>query len=387
MLLTLSVTVNGYKEVICLGYKYKHFIPQNIAPKGAKRIGLYASTGKRICTIPLGRLTPPTKEKLYSFGAVSDIHLIKSGLTWNWYPIQKFDRALSHFQEKGCAMCVVTGDLTQCGYRWNDKNDVELTQMANYRTVCEKYSDLPVYELAGNHESYYNVPITDSSELWLADTGKQDLSYTVEQGNDLFILLGQPTGGTVLESLQWLYETLEANRNKRCFVFIHPWLTDDSGNPLNAVTNNVFKMWQSNTGNKNLEAVFKNLLAHYKNTVLFHGHSHSKFENQILDACANYTDKNGFKSVHIPSSSRPRDVDAETKEATESNTESQGYLIDVYDDCIVLNGIGLTDVTAANIASKQYNVCPLGTYKIDTPLQAIEANTFTDSTGTIITVN
>ena len=366
-------------------YKFKHFIQENIAPEGVKRIGVYDSTGKKVCTVPLGRLTPVNKAKLYSFGALSDIHLIKSGIVWNWYPIEKFDRALFYFQEKGCTLCVVSGDLTQGGYRWNDKDDVDYTQMSNYRTVCEKYSNLPVYELAGNHESMYSTPITNNLDLWETDTGRRDLSYTVEQGDDLFIFLGQTSGGTAIEDLQWLYETLEENRNKRCFVFIHPWLTDDSGNPLSVMGNNVFTMWQNNTGNRNLETVFKNLMAHYKNTVLFHGHSHTKFENQALDECANYTDKNGFKSVHIPSSSRPRDVDAETSTAVYSVTESQCYLVDVYADYIILNGIGLTGITSADVASKQYQPCPLGVYKIDTTLQTIEAGTFTDGTGTITT--
>lgn len=366
-----------------MAYKYKHFIPQNIAPTGAKNIGVYDSTGKRVCTVPLGRLTQPTKEKLYSFGAVSDIHLIKSGIVWNWYPIEKFDRALSHFQENGCVMCVVSGDLTQGGYRWNDKDDVDLTQMGAYRTVCDKYSYLPVYELAGNHESMYSVPITNNLDLWETDTGKRDLSYTVEQENDLFIFLGQPTGGTAIEDLQWLYETLETNRNKRCFVFIHPWLNNDSGNPMTTMDNCVFTMWENNTGNKNLESVFKSLMAHYKNTVLFHGHSHTKFESQAVDKCANYTDKNGFRSIHIPSSSRPRDVDGVTGAHTYSVTESQCYIVDVYNDYIVLNGIGLTGVTSADLSSKQYKPCPLGTYKIDTQLVTIEAGTFIDSTGTI----
>ena len=363
-------------------YKYTHLIPQNIAPKGAKLIGVYDSDGNRITGIALGKLRHPEGEKNYCFGVVSDIHLIKSDLVWDWYPIEKFDRALSHFQEKGCAMCVVSGDLTQCGYRWSDKDDVDLTQMGAYKSVCDKYT-LPVYELAGNHESYYNVPITDNLDLWKTDTGKRELSYTVTQGDDLFIFLGQPTGGTAIEDLQWLYETLETNRNKRCFVFIHPWMSNDSGNPLSALDNNIFTMWQNNTGNRNLETVFKNLMAHYKNTILFHGHSHTKFENQALDECANYTDKNGFKSIHIPSSSRPRDVDAETKTATYSVTESQCCLVDVYDDYIILNGIGLTGITSADVASKQYQPCPLGTYKIDTPLVTVEANAFADSTGTI----
>lgn len=363
-------------------YRYTHLIPQNIAPKGAKLIGVYDSDGNRITGIALGKLRHPEGEKNYCFGVVSDIHLIKPDLVWDWYPIEKFDRALSHFQERGCAMCVVSGDLTQCGYRWSDKDDVDLTQMGAYKSVCDKYT-LPVYELAGNHESYYSVPITDNLDLWETDTGKRELSYTVTQGDDLFIFLGQPTGGTAIEDLQWLYETLETNRNKRCFVFIHPWMSNDSGNPLSALDNNVFTMWQNNTGNRNLETVFKNLMAHYKNTILFHAHSHTKFENQALDECANYTDKNGFKSIHIPSSSRPRDVDAVTNTATYSVTESQCCLVDVYDDYIILNGIGLTGITSADEASKQYQPCPLGTYKIDTPLVTVEANAFADSTGTI----
>jgi hypothetical protein len=80
-------------------------------------------------------------------------------------------------------------------------------------------------------------------------------------------------------------------------------------------------------------------------------------------------------------------VDAETNKATatESITESQCYIVDVYNDFIILNGIGLTGITSADVASKQYQHCPLGTYKIDTILQTIEPNTFTDSTGTITT--
>lgn len=365
------------------------FIAENIAPSNAKSLAIYNGDTK-ICDVDISKMKPSISgEKLYSFGAVSDIHLIKSGIVWNWYPIEKFDRALLHFQENGCVMCVVSGDLTQCGYRWgnsNTDNEPDSTQMEAYRTVCNKYSNLPVYEIAGNHESYFSsYPITNNLDSWETDTGKRELSYTVEQGNDLFIFLGQPTGGTAIEDLQWLYETLETNRNKRCFVFIHSWMSNDSGNPLSALKNGVFKMWQDNTGNKNLENVFKKLMSHYKNTILFHGHSHTKYEMQELDKCANYTDKNGFKSVHIPSSSRPRYVDVDTNKAVDITTESQCCLVDVYDDYIILNGLGLTGITSSDVSSKQYQPCPLGTYKIDTPLVTVEANTFSDSTGTITT--
>ena len=48
-----------------MAYKYKHFIPQNTAPKGAKKIGVYNANGEKMLTIPLGGLTPVKKEKLY----------------------------------------------------------------------------------------------------------------------------------------------------------------------------------------------------------------------------------------------------------------------------------------------------------------------------------
>ena len=167
-------------------------------------------------------------------------------------------------------------------------------------------------------------------------------------------------------ALQWLYNTLEENRNKRCFVFIHPNLTDDSGNPLGVyATNQFFDTWGTNT------TVFKNLMSHYKNTILFHGHTHMMFECQEADETANYTEKNGFRSVHIPSLSRPCAIIGGKREY--QNDKSYGYVVDVYEDCIVLNGMDFINTVPV----------PLGCFKIDTTLVEIPEKTFTDSTGTI----
>ena len=53
----------------------------------------------------------------------------------------------------------------------------------------------------------------------------------LQKGNDVFIMVGhygswhdgnwQSKEFVSVDELQWLYETLEANRNKRCFVFVH----------------------------------------------------------------------------------------------------------------------------------------------------------------------
>ena len=55
---------------------YSDFIAENVAPKEAKRIGVYNSKGNRVGQIPLGSLSfPNAGRKLYSFGVISDVHL------------------------------------------------------------------------------------------------------------------------------------------------------------------------------------------------------------------------------------------------------------------------------------------------------------------------
>ena len=356
-------------------YEYRHFITENIAPCGAKSIVVYDSNNTKVCSIPLGRLKPSVGEKLYSFGLISDTHLWKTETTWrgNW----KLDNALNHFATEGCSFCVISGDITETGF-YMKKNDndttetpfVEDDQFALYKGICDKYN-IPVYELCGNHESYYGQPITRNLDRLETYTGKGELLYTVTHGNDVFILIGQPKDAWVMSDtdLQLFYETLEENRNKRCFVFIHSHFPFDSGAPLITTNNTIFNTWGATKTD-----VFKRLMAHYKNTILFHGHTHEMFESQESDKSATYTKKNGFHSFNIPSLGKPKYTDTNGVRTTK-NDESQGYIVDVYADFVVLNGIDFI----------RKNIVPIGTFKIDTTLQTIEANTFTDSTGTITT--
>ena len=353
-----------------MSYKYTGFIPQNIAPIGTKQIVIYDSNNKNVGSIHLEGLAPITKEKLYSFGLVSDIHLWHLAASWN--PNPKFDNALSYFESKNCVMCIVCGDLTQTGfYRKNDENDttetpyLEELQFAKYKEICDKHT-IPVYELSGNHECYYNQSVTKNMDKWNTYTGKNVISYTVSNnettekneqllgiGNDLFILLGQSDHYAVMsdEDFSWFKELLEANQNRRCFVFVHSYIEEDSGDAKDLRENSIFDFWGTEKTNAFLE-----LLNQHKNVILFHGHSHIKFECQEMDKSANYTEKNGFKSVHIPSLSRPRNIDLSSSETPYANDASQGYIVDVYDDCIVLNGM--------DFINNQY--IPLGVLKIDT---------------------
>ena len=334
-----------------MAYVYRHFIPQNTAPKGAKNIGVYDGSGKKICTIPLGTLAPPTGTKLYSFGLLSDIHLYPLAAV-AWTPETKFDNALSFFESEGCSFCTHCGDMTQTGlYNEGDKTNLAPAQLAKYKEICDKHS-IPVYGICGNHESYIN-PITNNLAELKAYTGT-DLYYKVEYQNDVFIFIGQPTGSTPMsdEAFTFLSSTLASNSNKRCFVFIHPVWNDDSGDVNGLYASNgsgggaLLSSWSK--GNE-----LKALLAQYPKAILFHGHTHFRFEEQEKDEALNYTNKNGFHSVHIPSLSRLRTVNNGALSDTDS--ESQGYIVDVYEYCVVLNGIDLVN-------SKRV---PLGTFKIN----------------------
>lgn len=343
-------------------YKYTHFIPENIAPSNVKSIGVYSANGNKVCNISLGRLTPPTQTKLYSFLALSDVHVQYDTAT------DDLKRALT-YAESNCDFTCICGDLTQSG------TDAHLTQ---YKNIASAYTK-PIYAVGGNHDS---IPEDQTSARISQYTG-QPMYYSFNKGDDVFIMLshygkyeGDGTGWLAskfvsVEELQWLYETLEANRNKRCFIFNHVFPYEDGVGDANRYYGG--GQWRTKDGG--VGQAFISLLKHYKNTILFHGHSHLRFHLQEVDKKANYSSAVGYRSVHIPSLAVPREpVNGTT---TYIYAESEGYVIDVYRNYIVLNGRDFIDNDADG------HDIPLGTYKIDTKLVNIEAGTFTDSTGTI----
>lgn len=201
-------------------YKYTHFILENIAPKDAKKIIAYDGNGKVVCDINLGRMKQPTNDKLYSFCALSDVHI-----TYNTASAD-FQRALTYVENSDCAFTCICGDLTDSG------SDSQLT---TYKNVADTYAKTkPVYAISGNHEAG-NGPL--SFDRMTPYTG-YPLYYSFTQGDDVFVMVGTYRWNNAelfsVDELQWLYETLEVNRNKRCFVFQHVFPWGGSGNALGA---------------------------------------------------------------------------------------------------------------------------------------------------------
>ena len=334
---------------------YDKFIKQNCAPTNSKKIGVYDRHGNRkgVINVPSSMLAP-LGNKLYSFGVVSDVHIQYSTAEAD------FIKVLNFFADYGASFVCDAGDMTANG------TNADLQQ---YADCVATNATTPVYAIAGNHDTW-----DKNSEGAIADriqsyTG-HPLYYSFTYGNDVFIMLGIKLDGEGLlfadGELQWFYETLEANRNKRCFVFQHVRPQDACGNAYGIYANDIWGGTEA--------TVFESLLRHYKNIILFHGHSHLKFALQTKTNLANYDNVFGCHSIHIPSISVPRTGDESGADSRqELYAQSEGYIVDVYENEIMLKG--------RDFITDKY--LPIATYKLDTTLQTVEAGTYSDSTGTL----
>jgi hypothetical protein len=152
-------------------------------------------------------------------------------------------------------------------------------------------------------------------------------------------------------------------------LFEHIRPTEGCGNALGLYQRSTTD-WGGTTG-----TVFESLLSHYKNVVFFHGHSHLRFYLQELDKMANYDKIRGTHSIHIPSIAAPReDVDGDGV-ADQVYAESEGYVVDVYENGIHLRGRDFV----------KGEFLPIASYWLDTTLQTVAAGTYTDPTGTVVT--
>lgn len=296
--------------------KYTSFIPENVAVTGARRIGIYNARGNRVGHIPLGTLVPPTAQaKLYSFAALADVHMQYETAPGD------FKKALEYISASDITFTCICGDLTTNG---------TATELTEYKNHVDAYAGgVPVYAIAGNHEGY-NSGILSILQTY---TGKP-LYYSFSHGDDVFIMVGvkSNTYGSLFADgeLTWLRDTLEANRNKRCFVFQHVFPLGGCGNALGLYTNGI---WGGSEA-----AEFEAILRMYPNVIFFHGHSHLRFELQEDDAEANYDHHFGCHSVHIPSLASPREGNSSNTGWVNVFADSEGYIVDVYENGIHLRG-------------------------------------------------
>lgn len=350
-----------------MSYQFTDLIKENVATVGARRVEVRNASGKYIGGCPLGPLSVPTAEpKSYSFLALSDSHLSGSDTT-SGDSYADLKRALQFGKDNGAKFACVCGDVVDTG-----TNEWYYQQA---KAIRDGYS-IPVYYVTGNHEAFPTSTIDNANLEYVKSyytpssvgADEHPLYYSFTYKDDVFIMLGEYSSGqtTLFQDgeLDFLAETLEVNRNKRCFVFFHPFSYDDgdSGIPYKEFYN--FDLLGTDPG-KSKER-FLDLLKTYKNTVWFHGHSHANFELQRMTKSTVYSDACGYRSVHIPSITKPKTATEADKAVGNAGAEviadSQGYVVDVYPSGIHLRG--------RDFASGEY--LPIASYFIDTTLQTVQ---------------
>lgn len=329
--------IEDYDKIVSFDLKanvtssYTYLNSFNIAPYEANKIVVCKRGTTNIISsssLPSQFLFDSSKygNKLYSFGALSDVHIDGDG-TDELYSSSDFARALNFFNSNANLVCI-SGDLS----RENGYNELSL-----FKNIVDSNATIPVYASRGNHDCRYSISDFETY------TGG-GLYFERTYNNDVFLFLGMNEENYgdacfTTEELTWLETKLENYKNQRVFLFFHVFMPNTCGN-----INNLYPWDGLNSSSSNVSK-FLSLMTKYKNVVYFSGHSHLEFNCQKFGDHANiFSNGTTCHRVHIPSCAYPRKNDKGTSSSdTYNNNEgSEGYLVDVYEKCIVLKGIDFT---------------------------------------------
>ena len=260
-------------------------------------------------------------EKMYTFGALSDIHLGYEDRN----ATADFHRAITALQNLGVDFVGISGDV---GY-YSDTSSV-ITELQGYKDALDNYATVPFYTVTGNHD------IKHPDDVWEQYTGHPKNFEIVHNGDVfLFMSLTQKDKASSHDtpyttSLTWLKEKLSRYQGARIFVFMHYPISNYSG----LRDGEYYGFSSASTEDDELLST----LLSTKNVVVFSGHTHFK-----LDCEADYDTINVFNFqhkkvslVHIPSCAYPRDSAKKEQEQL-----SEGYVVEVYEKGVILRGVDL----------------------------------------------
>lgn len=272
-----------------------------------------------ILSIQSGGGDIPLGDKLYTFGVLSDIHLRSDNYN---HGIDDFNRAIPCLQNLGAEFVCIAGDLGHAG------TDDELVL---YQNALNTYASIPFHIIRGNHD----VKFTEQN--WITYTGFASNHEFIYNG-DVFLFLSRDISTDMSNTqatpyangLTWIKERLERYKGSRIFLFCHYPPSGYSG----LVDGQYYGFSSASTEDDELVGA----IIQTKNVILFTGHTHYKFQVEETYDNINIYRFNASKSafVHVPSSAYPRNATSGVEEAL-----SQGYLVDVYENGIVINGIDL----------------------------------------------
>lgn len=313
---------------------------QYAIPKGAKQI-VAVKDGVTFASFQIPDEKQIAKEKKFSFGLLSDIHIDGDGDD-TAFSITDFDGELTRFENDGMDFCVVSGDVTQSGLTC----DIEA-----FNTVKNAHN-IPIYCIRGNHDTYNDCTI----EAW-NQIEPNGLYYEIQHNDEIFLFVGM-TAEDVANPfeeyiLQWLETKLNAYANRRVFVIQHVFV-EPVGNSEGLYLNLGMLNTEGCTGR-----YFRDLMKKYQNVVFISGHSHFVFEMQNRNENANISARTEeiCHRIHVPSGSRPRN--AENNSLITEYDDALGYEVDVYDDFLIIRGIDFTTGELVMLAQYYLNTTPI----------------------------
>lgn len=365
--------LEGYRQIGTLNatagasVKYKFLDHVAIPPKATKIIAIKSSSVPTNLTVANATAVANIHSKkinqntqpLYSFGAFSDPQIANDDYGSNSYPNDEthWAKALETFDKRGVDFLVSSGDIV------NDQNG-GVTYAAEYKRYQKLLADSsfanPVWEANGNHDVHVNwkssSPVLNkpfvmgtgiNSDAASIKANKAYFEMTEPTTGDHFIFLAQEGGfysnqGNQFSDAQlsWLEGLLKKydGDGKNIFIMEHAnvegWGSGDKASSPYLYDLGMKKS-QSST------AKFIQLMETYKDCIIVTGHTHLE-----LSAHLNYNDNNGTSSpmIHNSAVGGVRRLINPTDTKTDRTAIlglSEGYVVDVYPDCVIFNGINL----------------------------------------------
>lgn len=329
-----------------------------------------------VYNIPASKqLAADSSDALYTFGAISDPQLANDSYGSNSYPYDEehLAAALETLAQRGVDFTISSGDTV------NDQNG-NATYAAEFkryqRILADSSYAAPIYEANGNHDvgtvwdkngNYYN-----DNTPFVKGTGLDSVKSTITAGKPYFEVTEPTTGdhfifmaleggfytnkGTQFSTAQldWLEGLLKkySGDGKNIFIIEHGNIAGwGAGDKLTAPYYYDLGLVKTNSD----VARFIKLMETYKDCVVISGHTHLE-----LSAQYNYCDNGGTSAVTIHNSAIGgvrRLVNGSVDRAAVKGL-SEGYIVEVYEDCVLFNG---TNMYYNEVMPQCSYIVPMGT--------------------------
>lgn len=305
------------------------------------------ASASEVYSIPQNKLLGhKSSERLYRFEALSDIHI--DAVYGYKYAEQHLSSALDTAVKRNADFIITSGDHHN---NTADYSGIYAKEWKIYqRILADSNYCNPIYEGIGNHELWQGVDI--GTKAFINATGlegsnnKSEKAYYEKTINgDHFIFMALEGGfypneveNFSNEQLDWLEGLLlkYSGDGKNIYIIEHSLFNkygagDKPDSPYYDIP-----LSDDHASTRR----FKSLLEEYKDSIFISGHTHIAFSEQY-----NYSDNGGTSAqmIHNSSCGAPRYIVNGSLSQTSSENETEGYIVDAFDNAIIFNGTNLYD--------------------------------------------